>query len=127
MIPKKEKFKKGSWQKIFLSVLILFFALGVVGFLALSNLRINQKRASLLSQIETLEKEIQILGEKNEKLRAGISQTEKESYLESKIREQGFVKEGETPVVVKPMEESNKELPEEQKNIFQKFWGKLGF
>lgn len=127
MIPKKEKVKKGSRPKKFFPVLILFFTLGVIGFLAFSNLRINQKRALLLSQIENLKKETQILEEKNERLRAGISQTERESYLEEKVREQGFIKEGETPVVVKPMEESEKELPEEQKNVFQRFLEKLGF
>lgn len=127
MIPKKEKLKKGSWQKKVSPILILLFAMSVVGFLAVSNLRINQKRASLLSRIEELRKEVQELEEKNEELRAGIFKTEEESHLEEKAREQGFVREGETPVVVKPFEGGEKEEIQAEKNLWQKILEKLGF
>lgn len=123
MIAKNKKTKKDSnFQTIFFSLLIGIFLLGSVGFLIISNFKINQKRGELTNKIESLKKEVQALEEKNKQLQAGISQTESESYWEEKAREQGFVREGEQAVVVKPVEEIPKEEVKEQKNLFQRIF-----
>ena len=98
----KRKKKRGIKVKedTVFQVLFFLFALILIGFLAFSILRIHKKRTELAEEIEFLEKEIQTLEEQKNELETGISETEKESYWEEKIREQGYVKEGETPVVV---------------------------
>jgi len=101
------KTRKKKRQKLDIFTLILFgiFFLGAVAFLFFVNFRINQRRLELLSQIENLEREIQILEEKNTELRADISETTKESYWEEQAREQGLVREGEKQVVIIPPQE----------------------
>jgi cell division protein FtsB len=121
MITKIKKRKKGEFfQNILLSVLIGISLLGVVGFLVVSNLRINQKRTELISKIESLKKEIQVLEEKKEKIEAGITQTESETYWEEKLREQGYKRPGEETVVVLPPEEKEEKVEEEKS-----FWEKI--
>lgn len=99
---------------------ILVFAL--IGFLAVSNLRINKKRTELQSQIERLETEIKTLEEKKEKLQAGISAGESESFLEKEAREKlGLKKPGEEVVVVMPPKENSDGKAQENKTFWQKF------
>ena len=95
--------------------------MGTVGFLVFSNLKINQKRADLTQQIEDLRRKIQALEEKNESLKAGIVQTESDTYWEEKLREQGYKKPGEQAVVVLPPEEETSTSTEEEKNLWEKF------
>lgn len=106
-------------------ILFPLFTLALIGFLLISNLKINQKRAKLTEEIESLKKELEILEEKKQKLEAGLSQTEKESYWEEKIRQEGYMREGENPVVILPSKETPKEkvvenqkLTEKTKNFF---------
>jgi len=106
---KKRKIREG----IFFPILLGFLFLIVMGFLALTNLKINQKRSELQIEIEALKKEIQILEEKNIQFRADISQVEKESHWEEKVRARGYIREGEKPVVILPPEE--KEIKKEEK------------
>jgi cell division protein FtsB len=114
MIAKRKKNKRAPF---FPSILFALLVFGSIALLIFFNLKIRKRRLELLSQIENLEKEITILKEKSAELKAGLSQTTKESYWEEKAREQGFVKEGENQVVVvPPQEESSQEEPEE------KFW-----
>ena len=127
MIAKIKRIKKGSGKNIFSSVLIIISILAVVGFLIFSNLRISQRRAELRSQVEAIEKKIQLLEEKNQELRAGIIKTQSESYWEEKIREQGYKKPGEEQVVVLPPEESKGEETGAEKSFWQKFLDQLGF
>lgn len=122
-----KKIKKDSRENIFFSVLILLLVFLIVGFLIYSNLKISQKRTELLSKIENLKKEIQILEGKNEELRAGIGKTESEDYQKEKLYEQGYVEKGEKQVVVLPPKEGEKEKTSEQKNFWQRFLEKLGF
>jgi cell division protein FtsB len=126
MVAKFKKSKKDSHQTVFFSILIGIFLFGVVGFLIISNLKINQKRTEMINRIETLKKEIQILEEKNKKLKAGILQTESKTYWEEKLREQGYKKPGEEAVVVLPPEE-NQTPTEKEKSFWEKIWEKLGF
>ncbi len=127
MISKSRRFKKSSHQTIFFSILIGSLLVLVVGFLIFSNLKISQRRADLTARIGDLKKEIQILEKKNQELRAGITQTESESYWEERIREQGYKKPGEEQVVVLPPEEGEEGKTGGQKNLWQKFLEKLGF
>lgn len=120
----KSKRKKKFGEERFFQIFFFIFCLAFVSFLIISNLRIDRKRKELTEQVKLLKEEIQILEEKKEKLKTGISQTEKESYWEERIREQGYVREGEEAVVIKRVGESEeKEI--EQKNIWQKFWDEI--
>ena len=127
MIAKIKRIEKGSRKNILSPVLIIISILAVIGFLIFSNLRISQRRAELRSQVEAIEKKIQLLEEKNQELRAGITKTESESYWEEKIREQGYKKPGEEQVVVLPPEESKGEETGAGKSFWQKFLEEIGF
>ncbi len=120
MVSKFKSFKKSSQRTVFSSILIWVLLLAVIGFLIFSNLKISQKRAELSAKIEDLTKEIQILEEKNQELQAGIAKTGSESYWEERIREQGFVKEGEKAVVVKPPKESQGDEMVEAQSFLEK-------
>lgn len=121
MISKSRRIRKDSHQTIFFSILIGSLLVAVIGFLIFSNLKISQRRAELTTKIEDFKKEIQILEKKNQELRAGITQTESESYWEERIREQGYKKPGEEQIVVLPPEEIKKE---EEKSFWnpQNWW-----
>jgi len=128
MIAKKKKIEKGSvLKKVFYSALIGIFLFVTVGFLVISNFKINQRRGELISQIEELDREIQVLQERNENLKAGIVQAETDIYWEEKLREQGYKKPGEEQVVVLPPENGKATSTVEEKNIFEKFLEKIGF
>lgn len=117
MISKTDKQRKRVFRKETIpQILLLGFTLLFVGFLAISNLRISQKRAQLTKEIESLQKEIDTLEEEKTKLESGISQTQNDSYWEEKIREQGYVKEGENPVVVLPQQEGS--ATQTEKNLW---------
>ena len=127
MIAKKRKDKKREFlQGIFFSSLIGIFLLGAVGFLVVSSLNINQKRSEMIERIGELKEEIMLLEENNDKLRAGIIQTESDVYWEEKMRERGYKKPGEEAVVVLPPEETKEEQVSE-KSLWQKFLDKIGF
>lgn len=108
--------KKRQKRDIFTPILFVIFFLGAVAFLLFVNFRINQRRLELISQIENLEREIEILEGKNTELQAGISKTTKESYWEEQAREQGLVREGEKQVVIIPPQE------EQGREGSQGFW-----
>ena len=123
MISKSRRIRKGnSHQTIFFLILIGSLLVLVIGFLIFSNLKISQRRTDLTAKIEDFKKEIQILEEKNQELRAGIAQTESESYWEERIREQGYKKPGEEQVVVLPSKEG--EVKKEESSFWnpQNWW-----
>jgi len=121
MIAKRRK-KKKSFQEIFLSVLFVFFTLAIIGLLTVSNLKIRERRKELLSQIETLEKEIQNVEKKNQELKAGISESQTEDYLEKEAREKlGLKKPGEEVVAIKKIQSEEKQKEQkEEKSLWQK-------
>lgn len=122
MVTKFKRFRKGEFrQTIFFYIFLGILVLIIVGFLVTSNLKINKKRNELLTQINYLEKEIQILEEKKAKYESGIFQAETKSFWEEKIREQGYNKPGEEVVVVLPPEESQEGEAKKEKT----FWGKI--
>ena len=116
MIEKRKK--RDSREERIFQILFPIFTLTLIGFLIISNLKINQKRAKLTEEIESLKKEIEILEEKKLKLEAGLSQTEKESYWEEKIRQEGYMREGENPVVILPPKETPEEKVVKEMNLF---------
>jgi cell division protein FtsL len=122
MISKGKNFKRDdSSESKFLPIIlgILFFA--IVGFLVVSNFRINKKRTELQGQIMGLEDQIKALQEKKAKLQAGISASESESFLEKEAREKlGLKKPGEEVVVVMPPKETAGGKTQENKGLWQK-------
>lgn len=108
-------------EETIFQIVFLGLTLFLIGFLIVSNYRINKKRSELTKRIESLREEIQILGEKKDRLESGITETEKESYWEEKIREQGYAKEGENPVVVIPSGQNQGESLEAEQN-FSEGW-----
>ena len=100
MISKFKKREKTNFSEtIFFSILIGILISGIVGFLIFQNIKINQKRAELNSQIEILRKELQELEAKDKLLKAGISQEGDDEYIEKIAREElNYQKEGETTV-----------------------------
>ena len=128
MLPRFRKLKKNSsFQSALFAVIVVIFLIGTVGFLVISNWRINQKRADLTNQIKELEKEIQEFEAKNQELKAGIIETGDETYWEGKLREQGYKKPGEEAVVVLPAEENNTTSTEKGKSLWENFLEKIGF
>jgi len=122
MIPKRRKNKR-SFQEIFFSILLIFFALAIVVLLITSNLKMKEKRSELTSQIEVLQKEIQNLETKNQELKAGVTQSQTQDYLEKEAREQlGLKKPGEEVVAIKKVQsEETQNQVKEQKSLWQKF------
>lgn len=127
MITRKSK-KKKSFQVILFSVLFCLSAIALAAFLIISNLRINKKREGLISQIKVLKEEIQILEGKNEQLKAGVDQTQSESYLEKEARERlGLKKPGEEVVAIKQLAPEEPEEVEKEKSFWEKVWDKITF
>ncbi len=127
MIPKLRKNRKPEESRFFSVFLIILFSI-VIGFLIVSNIKINQKRNALNSRLESLKKEIQILEEKKEKFKVQISQTDLESYLEKEARERFNLKKPGEEVVVFIKEKNQPEKQAgEKKGLWQKIREKLKF
>ena len=115
-----------SRQNIFFSVLLGVLLLVVVGFLIVSNWRINQKRTEYQAQIEVLQAELQALEIKRQQLQSQISQTSEGEYLEEQARETlNLKKQGEEVVKVLPAEEETTGEP--KKGFWRKVWDKIKF
>ena len=122
MVAKGKNFKRDdSSESKFLPIILGILFLAIVGFLVVSNFRINKKRTELQSQIKGLEEQIKTLQEKKAKLQAGISASESESFLEKEAREKlGLKKPGEEVVVVMPPKENSEGKVQESKTFWQK-------
>jgi len=124
MVTKKRKEKKSN--DILFAVLCSVLFIGVFVILIFSNWRINQRRETLLLQIDDLKKEIQAAEEKKAELEQGILNTQKDSYWEDKAREEGYKKEGEEQVVILPPKPGENTNTTTEKNFWQKILEKLG-
>jgi cell division protein FtsB len=101
MITKQKQQKKGkSKEDIIFQILFVGVILFLVGSLLLSNYRMRKRRTELANQIEALQNEIFSLEDKKTELETGISDTQDPTYWEEKIRNQGYIKEGENQVIV---------------------------
>ncbi len=75
-----------------------------------------QKREKLERENQLLEEKVSFLQRAKKELERAISQTKTESYWEGKIREEGYLKEGEKLVVIlPPASVEKKEIPTEKK------------
>jgi len=119
----RKKKKRSSWKNIFFSMFFIVLFILVIGFLFITNWKINQRRVELTNRIETLKQEVAILEEKNQEIKERISQTESQEYLEKVARDQLSLKApGEEVVVVKKeTEEEKEEVKEEEKTWREKF------
>ena len=104
---KYKKIKKRDHSSLFFSVILGILLFAVVGFLVASNLKINQRRTELNSELKTLRAEYETLLEKKRQLETQISQAGNPDYLEREARERfNLRKPGEEVVAVIPSEES---------------------
>lgn len=129
MLAKNKKIKKkGSYKDIIFPILIGAFIFVIAVFLIISNFNISRKRGEMTARIDELNREIKILEERNEKLKAGLVDTETDIYWEERLREQGFALPGEEAIVILPPESGETaSTGEQEKNIFEKIWEKIGF
>ena len=123
MVAKFKTIKKAlSWRDIIFPVLMVGLLVIIVGFLVVSNYRINKRRAELGARIDELKAEIQILEERRQGLEAKISQADQDSYLEKEARERfNLKKPGEEVVaIIRPDGKS-----EESKEAAKQWWNPL--
>lgn len=107
-----------SWPVIiFLFVLVLFFAWGVMGFMG--------KMMATRENREVAQNRLTELENKKERLTIEIAKLETETGKEENIREKfGLAKEGEGLIVI--VDDKNKiEVKEEEKGWLASFWDKL--
>ena len=125
MIKKKYK-RKSSSRKIFVSLTLGSLLFIIIVFLIISNWRINERRDGLIQRISQLRQEIQVLEERNQQLKAGVSQTLQSDYAEEVLREKGlYKKKGEEMVVILSPEAEEEGKKEEERSIWEKILGKL--
>ncbi len=118
--------KKRSYRSLLASIFIGILTLGLIGFLVVSNWKINQRKSELMSRIESLKEEIQTLEGKKAELLAGITMSPEEENLETAAREQlGLKKPGEEVVSIKQEQNEEGAKQEEKKSFWQKIWEKL--
>jgi len=127
-LPKFQRKLGRARQTTFFSVLLILLFFLAVGFLIVSNWRINRRRSELISQIRNLQEEIQTLEKKNQELKAGISRASSESHLEEVARESfGLKKSGEEVAVILPPPEEKQEEKTEEKGFWERILEKLKF
>lgn len=118
---KKNKRSVNSPTSIFQILIILVFT-GLIGFLTITDFKLNKKREESLSRLKDLKQKIQTLEKENEIFKKDISQIGSSEYLEKIAREQLNLKAcGEEVVVVKKEAEENKVQTEEKKG----WWDQL--
>ena len=123
MVAKFKTIKKASdWRDVIFPVLMVSILVIIVGFLVVSNYRINKKRAEMGVRIDGLKAEIQILEERRQGLEDKISQADQDSYLEKEARERfNLKKPGEEVVaIIQPDAKS-----EEFKAVAKQWWNPL--
>ena len=123
MIAKFRKKKKlSSWKNIFFSISFGVLFLLVIGFLIVTNSKINQRRTQLTTRITNLKEEIEILEQKNQELKENIFQAGGKEYLEEVARDRlGLKAPKEEVVVITGEKEEEEEVKEEEKTWWEKF------
>ncbi len=122
MIAKKKKNRNESIQTIFFSVLLGTLLFTVVGYLVVSNFKINARRSELNAQLQKLQAELNDLEAKKAQLQAQVSESTStnDAYLEKEARETfNLKKPGEEVLTILPAE-NNENLPKEEG-----FWKKI--
>lgn len=127
MIAKSKKQKKSGSKKedlFFQAIFVLLFVF-FISYLVISNYKIIKKRSQLNEKINDLTEKIQMLEVEKQRLEAGITQTQKDVYWEERIREQGYVKEGEEQVVILGPGEIQKEKTKTEQNFVEELFEKI--
>ena len=115
MIAKFKKNKREEKQSVTFSIFLGLLLAIVVGFLVISNFRINQKRVELNEQRDYLQRQLMILESERSRLQAQISQSVGEDYLETEARERfNLKKPGEEVVAVLPPDDEDEQKEEKQ-------------
>jgi len=126
MIAKNKKIKNESKQTIFFSVLLGALLFTVVGYLVVSNLKINARRTELKAQLIKLETELNALEEKKSQLQAQVSEAADDEYLDKEARETfNLKKPGEEVVTVLPAQ--NNESGQKEESFWKKIIDKIKF
>lgn len=107
------------------SIPLFFFTLLIsvfIIFLLFSFFRIQERKNQFNKELQELKEKLIQLQEKRDLSKLQITQIEKESFWEEKIRKEGYVKEGEKPVVVLKQQVDKNESKDEKvrENFFQK-------
>lgn len=120
MIQLKKQINKKTDLTFYFILLVL--SLSFIFLCGYSLLILRSKKENLKKEIKKEKEELMILGEKKERLEKQIEK--KEVFLEEEIRKQGYVKEGEYPIIiVRPtgfIEKEEEKIKEKEKNIFNK-------
>ena len=117
-IPKIKK--KNSWQAKLARLGLGLAALAVIAFLGFSNWRIYNDRQETAKQVKELQKQIQILEERRETLKAGLNAAQGESFQEERMREQGYKKPGEEVIAV--LQDKAPNATKQDVNPADNFW-----
>ena len=127
MIAKSKKQKKSRSEKedLFFQVIFVLLFVFFISYLVISNYKIIKKRAQLNEEIKSLIEEVQTLEVEKQRLEAGITQTQKDVYWEERIREQGYVKEGEEQIIVLGPEEIQKKEVKTKQNFVEELFEKI--
>jgi len=102
---KKNKKAESFWLNFFSLALILTLC----SIFVYSLIRIYKEKGKILKEIAILEKRQKELLAEKEKLSEFYSKQKSETYLEGKLRKEGYIKQGEIPVVILPPENQTKE------------------
>ena len=114
---KKIKSLKDKVLSLFLIGLVLF----IIGFIVVTNWKINKRREELIDRVSLLKQEVERLEEKNKELKEKKIDSESEDYLEKVARDQLDLKKPGEEVIVVQKEEEQKEEEEERKSWWDKF------
>jgi len=114
---KKVKLIKGKAFSVFLILLVFF----IIGFIVITNWRINRRRSELTDRVSLLKEEVQELEERNKELKEKKINSESDNYLEKVARNQLDLKKPGEEVIVVQKEEEQKEEQEGKKSWWDKF------
>jgi cell division protein FtsL len=106
---------------VFFSTFILFFFI----FLIFLTIKIEQKKGELKNELKELKGKVTELQERKKFLQDQINKSQRESFWEERVREEGYAKEGENLVVILNSEnsspnEANQNNQEKEKNFLEK-------
>ena len=116
----KKYYKKGNFQEKFNFSFYIFSILIIIAFLIISNLKITRRIGDIRKTTSQLEQQLKILEDKNQQLKAGISQASQSDYTEEILREKGLLeKKGEKMVVILfPQQEKGQIQEQAKKSIW---------
>jgi len=88
------KGKEKGKNFIFFIIFLLFL------FLLFLNIKVFKERKETEKRVQNLKKEIENLVKKKKEFERILSKAKSELFWEEKAREQGFIREGEEPIII---------------------------